>query len=283
MHRLTALIRADREYQGFLDTLRQVFLRSEELYPIAVNGLSGGAEDAFIVESVSEALKLSPVPCVIFAGSDTERDKIVSRLCDGGIRAMAYKRCEPVFHNIRASHDVERERLGVLFSILSGECEAVVTTPSAALSYTMPRSVLSSMAARLAVGTVISPEELSKRLSALGFAHVEAVEGRGQFSRRGGIVDFFGGEGEHPVRIEFFGDEIDRLVYFDAISQRTLGECAQPIIRAYFSHGRNCKHCRNCINACQGMFIGETVDLSTYAVGIVRSYEGRSFFGLDTG
>ena len=50
-----------------------------------------------------------------------------------------------------------------------------------------------------------------------------------------------------------------------------------PIIRAYFSHGRNCKHCRKCINACQSIFIGETVDLSTYAIGIVRSYEGRSF------
>ena len=55
-----------------------------------------------------------------------------------------------------------------------------------------------------------------------------------------------------------------------------------PITRTYFSHGRNCKNCRNCINACQGMFIGETVDLSTYSTGIVRSYEGRSFFGLDT-
>ena len=55
-----------------------------------------------------------------------------------------------------------------------------------------------------------------------------------------------------------------------------------PITRAYFSHGRNCKNCRNCINACQGMFIGETVDLSTYSTGIVRSYEGRSFFDLDT-
>ena len=225
MQKLTALIRADREYQGFLDTLRATFLRSEELFPIAVNGLSGGAEEAFIAESVEEALKLSPLPCVIFTGSDTERDKIVSRLCDGGIRAMAYKRREPVFHNIRASHDVERERLSVLFSLISGECDAVVTTPSAALSYTMPRSVLSEMAVRLSVGTAISPEELSKRLSSLGFAYVEAVEGRGQFSRRGGIVDFFGGDADHPVRIEFFGDEIDRLVYFDAISQRTLGEC----------------------------------------------------------
>ena len=55
-----------------------------------------------------------------------------------------------------------------------------------------------------------------------------------------------------------------------------------PIIRAYFSHGGNCKNCRKCINACQGMFIGETVDLSTFAVGVVRSYEGSSFFDLDT-
>ena len=55
-----------------------------------------------------------------------------------------------------------------------------------------------------------------------------------------------------------------------------------PITRAYISHGWNCKHCRNCINACQGNYIGETVDLSTYPVRTVRSYEGRSFFGLDT-
>ena len=55
-----------------------------------------------------------------------------------------------------------------------------------------------------------------------------------------------------------------------------------PIIRAYFSHGRNCKNCRNCINACRSNYIGETVDLSTYPVRTVRSYEGRSFFCLDT-
>ena len=55
-----------------------------------------------------------------------------------------------------------------------------------------------------------------------------------------------------------------------------------PITHTYFSHGRNCKHCRNCINACRSNYIGETVDLSTYPVRTVRSYEGRSFFGLDT-
>ena len=50
-----------------------------------------------------------------------------------------------------------------------------------------------------------------------------------------------------------------------------------PIIRAYFSHGRNCKHCRNCINACRSNYIEETVDLSTYPVRTVRSYESISF------
>jgi len=45
---------------------------------------------------------------------------------------------------------------------------------------------------------------------------------------------------------------------------------------------RNCKNSRNCIYACWGMYIGKPVDLSNYALRIVRSYEGRSFFGLDT-
>jgi transcription-repair coupling factor (superfamily II helicase) len=59
----------------------------------------------------------------------------------------------------------------------------------------------------------------------MGYAQVTTVEGRGQFSRRGGILDFFGGDDESPVRVEFFGDEVDRLSYFDPLSQRATSSC----------------------------------------------------------
>ena len=106
---------------------------------------------------------------------------------------------------------------------MSGECDAVVATPSAASLYTMPEELLLSLSLNLKIGDIISPEELCTRLSSLGYLALDAVDGRGQFSRRGGIVDFFGGETEYPVRIEFFGDEIDRIAAFDPISQRSVG------------------------------------------------------------
>lgn len=227
MQGLTALIRLDKEYLAFLDTMKAAFYNKEETLPIAVNGLSGGAESAFIAETVKEAVRLSGSPVLIFVSGDGEREKIVKALSSAGVRALGYKKRERVFHNIRASHDIERERLSVLSEIISGGCDAVVTTPSAALSYTVPEKTLMDLTLSLKVGHLISPEELSERLVTLGFVRVDTVDGRGQFSKRGGIVDFFGGEEESPVRIEFFGDEIDRLAYFDPLTQRTVGDCSE--------------------------------------------------------
>lgn len=55
-----------------------------------------------------------------------------------------------------------------------------------------------------------------------------------------------------------------------------------PIIRAYISHGRNCKHSRNCINDCLGKYIGETWDLLNFDIGAGRPFWGNPFLNLDT-
>ena len=168
-----------------------------------------------------EGVRISSRPVLILVESEGERAKLTESLSLAGINALGYKRRDLVFHNIRASHDVDRERLSVLSSILSGEVEAVISTPSAAVGRTIPIEMLKDCSVNIRLGDILSPEELSIRLLNLGFALVENVESRGQFSRRGGIVDFFGGESQSPIRIEFFGDEIDRISYFDPLSQRT--------------------------------------------------------------
>ena len=224
MQKITNLIRADGEFSDFISCVRDTW-RSEERLPIAVNGLTGGAESAFITEAVREAKSISGSPVLILVSGETERATLTDRLRQAGINAVGYKRRDLVFHNIRASHDIDRERLSVLSAILSDEVDAVVSTPSAAGIYTLPIDELKRLSIILRIGDVISPEELADRLVTIGFAKVENVESRGQFSRRGGILDFFGGESESPVRIEFFGDEIDRLSYFDPISQRAIAEC----------------------------------------------------------
>ena len=224
MKRLTSLIRADGEFSKYLSAFGKAFA-SEEALPIAVNGLSGGAEVAFIAEAIIEERKASGAPTLVLCESDAECSRLCRELRRAGLSAEEYKRRDPVFYNIRASHDLDRERLSVLSRVGSGELDAIVTTPSAAVSYTIPQKTLSELCVSLGVGVEIPPETLASKLSSLGFASVEAVDGRGQFTKRGGILDFWCEGTEQPTRVEFFGDEIDRIVYFDPITQRATDNC----------------------------------------------------------
>ena len=210
MKRLTAIIRADGEFEKFAACL-EASLAAEEVLPIAVNGLSGGAEYAFLTETVVEAVRLCGSPTLVLAESESDREKIAAALASEGLNVRQYKKRDLIFHNIRASHDVDRERLSLLSDIISKRCDAVVTTPSAAAVYTLSPGALSERMLDISCGELMPPEKLCYRLVSLGFVPVETVDGAGQFSRRGGIVDFWGGESLRPIRVEFFGDEIDRL------------------------------------------------------------------------
>lgn len=220
MERLTSLIRADKEFKNYLSVLESAYKQTESL-PIAINGLSGGAASAFICESVIEARKLTSSPVLILVENEGERERLLETLRDSGISCLGYKKRDLVFHNIKASHDIERERLSVLTAVLENTVDAVIATPSAASLYTIPEGELLPLVISIDIGDILPPDKLADRLVSLGFMSSDAVEGRGQFSRRGGIVDFWCGESDMPVRIEFFGDEVDRISYFDPITQRS--------------------------------------------------------------
>ena len=218
--RLSGLIRYDKEFGASIETLRAQ-LKEKTPLPIVINGLTRGASSAYLVEAIKEMRAVSGAPVLVFVASETERERCASELCAEGVNALEYKTRELVFHNVSASHDTERERLSVLSSVMNGGADAVVTTPSAALSYTVPEELLMRLTMALECGDTVSPEELCDRLVTLGFARVDLVESAGQFSRRGGIVDVWAEASSEPVRIEFFGDEIDRMASFDPITQRS--------------------------------------------------------------
>ena len=220
---ISKIIRQDREFLAFLDCLVSD-MRSKNPLPIVINGLSDGAESAFITETVREIAALGEGPVIILTADDGERSELCSLLKRSDIRAAEFKPREFVFHNISASHDIDRERLLVLSRICDGSLDAVITTPATALGYTMPKDVLNSLSLSLRLGDEIPPESLAGKLISMGFALVDSVESQGQFARRGGIVDFWGAETENPCRVEFFGDEVDRIASFDPVSQRALSQ-----------------------------------------------------------
>ncbi len=82
----------------------------------------------------------------------------------------------------------------------------------------------------LKTGMTLSFEKLIPQLADMGLSRVEIVENVGEFSVRGGIVDVYIWNYDDPIRIEFFGDEIDSIRFFDVISQRSLSQTNEVVL-----------------------------------------------------
>ncbi len=116
------------------------------------------------------------------------------------------------------------ERLRLLQKLGVGELASpVILAPMAAvIQPTPPRADLASRGRTLTPGEVVDVNEFLEWLVANGFKRVEAVEYPGEFAKRGGIVDLFPPDSPDPVRLEFFGDELESIRLFAAQSQRSL-------------------------------------------------------------
>ena len=214
----------DRDFSGFVELLESA-RKAKRKYPILVTGLSEGAEDAFLISSVKRCSGTSLIVCA------NERDcrKKAEALKRFGLRAEFYITRDLNFYNIIASRDYEHERLKVLYGIVCRSLDAVITTPDALLGYTLSPDDYSDSLMKLSFGEEYSLSSLCEKLVTAGYARTDTVESIGQFALRGGILDifpaFFEGDGRifnnTPIRIEFFGDEVDRIVSFDPESQRS--------------------------------------------------------------
>ena len=106
----------------------------------------------------------------------------------------------------------------------------LVTSPQALLQRTLPPEAFPATPLVLLRGVRLSQERLLRELIDLGYEAVAEVGGRGEFARRGGIVDLFPPGQLLPVRAEFSGDEIDSLRSFDPADQRSTGAVASVAI-----------------------------------------------------
>lgn len=126
--------------------------------------------------------------------------------------------------------DIARERVGALRGLLSGKEQVVVASATALLQPVLPPDSLNAGSFSVSAGYEISPEGLCGRLVDAGFESVDEVEMPGHFARRGGIVDVFPFFLSRPVRLEFFGDEIDTVRFFDTGTQRSDAPTSESII-----------------------------------------------------
>ncbi len=155
--------------------------------------------------------------------------KLCADLVTFGTNAVLYPARDFRFYTAESvSRELEQKRIGALTSFLNKECDVLVFSAEAAIQNTIPPEELRKHSLCLKPGTQIEPKDILYALLSAGYSASDLVEGPGQFASRGGLLDFFPPGSENPIRIEFWGDEIDSLSYFDAQSQRR-GEPAEEI------------------------------------------------------
>ncbi|MDR0248236.1 MAG: transcription-repair coupling factor [Oscillospiraceae bacterium] len=119
-----------------------------------------------------------------------------------------------------ASREWEHGRIAVLRSLLRGEAPLLCAVPDALSRRTMPPAVLSAACAVIAPGEGLPLAGLLALLARGGYKRAEYAEAVGQYSARGGIVDFYSPGAPAPVRVEYYGDDTDTVSYIDITSQR---------------------------------------------------------------
>ncbi len=201
----------DSEYKSLLNGF------SEGHIPCVISGMCDSARP-FLVASLLKDLKKKGV---VIVSEEKEAHAIAEALRLFFDRVLIYPARDFVFENVTAySREWEHERLLVQDAVMRGEYDVIVTVPDALMQYTMPKEVFKENCFELSRGTTADQKSICMKLDNMGYIRSDIVEGIGQYSVRGGIVDIFSPNYRFPVRIDFWGDEVDLIGHFDIVSQR---------------------------------------------------------------
>ena len=131
--------------------------------------------------------------------------------------------------DIIASEDYNQRRLDALAKIMCGKRKVLVASVEAAMQMTVSKQVFEDKKIIIKSGT-LNRDEFASKLLECGYTPVSQIEGKGQFSVRGDIIDVFPIGEDEPVRIELWGDDIDSVSYFDIETQRRTKSVKKVII-----------------------------------------------------
>ncbi len=189
-----------------------------------VNVITGvGAQRAHLLFGVQKKLNR---PIFVLTATDVEAQTLVEdlRFFFAPEQVLLFPSKEYVYYDIDSvSREMSLQRLAVLAQLADGtQGKIVVAGIDAALQYSADKKAFTENILHFTVGGTADIDTLSEKLVTMGYVREDMVEGCGQFSVRGGIVDIFGAGSENPVRIEFFDDEVDSIRTFDVGEQRSI-------------------------------------------------------------
>jgi transcription-repair coupling factor (superfamily II helicase) len=211
MNQLLHLLHNIPEYRLLLEGVNQG-------QPCAVTGI-GQINCSHMIAALRQD---TAAPMVIICQDDLAARRLQTELQDflGQQLPILPNRELTLYDAAVVSRSWEQKRLRQLYDLATGKVTAQIFTWESLSQRTMPPETLLNAAFRLEVGIEYDIQDLTARLSACGYSRCAMVEGPGQFAIRGGILDVFSPATDHPVRAEFFGDELDTMGAFDPATQR---------------------------------------------------------------
>lgn len=196
------------------------YLEQHQPLPALVTGLSHIHKAHFISALIS---RVELLPVLVIAESEAEAQRLcldINAMC-GAEKALLYPAKEFALGNYEAvSREYEHKRISALTAMSEGRCACVVCSSEAAGQLTIPPEELQRRTVTISEGDEIPQQQLVQRLTAAGYSRCDMIEGAGQYSVRGGIIDVFPPSAAAPFRIELWGDTVDSLAVFDPDTQR---------------------------------------------------------------
>lgn len=215
--RLQGLLQPLQENDKFITMISSI---RNEKFPINISGLSDSGK-SYIIDGIFNEIENS---LVVVTHSEVEAKNLYEDLSLYSTNVYFLPIREVVFYNVDAiSGDLRWARLKVIKEILNNKNKKIIVTSVDAMTalYT-PRKKYLNYSIKIKNGDEVDLKEISKKLVECGYERVEVVEGKGEFSFRGGILDVFPPIAVYPYRIELFGDEIDSIRTFNIKSQRSI-------------------------------------------------------------
>ncbi len=201
--------------EKFIDLLKQI---ENKVSPIAISGLT----DVGMIQIGIAIHEFGKKPICIVTYNEIQAKKLYEDIQYFTNNVVLFSKKEIVTYDyVVESKELPYQRIETLNKIKAKKNLIVITTIEAIMQRLPSKELLYSNQINFKIGDTYSLEELKTKLVKLGYVRCDLIEGRGQFSIRGGIVDISTNE-TTGIRIEFWGDEIDSIRSFQITSQRSI-------------------------------------------------------------
>ena len=214
LHGLVTVLAESEQFRAFLDDFPAAARVSEPALPLVLAALHATRGNALL--------------CVL-PEDEQARDaaEAVSWYSDPATVALLPSRGVALGSGLEPPAHLVGERARALEVLASG---GLVCASARALAERMPPESARPAPVRIAVGEEVGLDDLVEALGLAGYERADRVEERGQIAVRGGLVDVFPSTGREPLRVEFFGDEIEQVRAFSPFTQRALHPVDDAVI-----------------------------------------------------